>query len=91
MSETVIKEKVLNQVLEILNATQDINYNVHELRAFIQKELDDQIQTFCVECKDKKIMQDAIVHRTDSGRSMATGKCPDCGGKVNRIMERDRG
>jgi hypothetical protein len=41
LSEAVTKEKVLNQVLEILDATGDINYNVHELRAFIRGELNE--------------------------------------------------
>lgn len=89
MSETAIKEKVFNQVLEILDATSDINYNVHELRAFIRQELGDQIPTFCVKCKDKKIMKDAVIKKSDSGRRLAVGKCPDCGGRVNRILGRE--
>jgi len=38
-TEANIRAKVLNQVKEILDATTDINYNVHELRAFIRGEL----------------------------------------------------
>jgi hypothetical protein len=47
------------------------------------------INTFCVKCKDKKIMTDPKIKISDSGRRMAIGACPDCGGKVNRILGRE--
>lgn len=40
---------------------------------------------YCVYCKDKTEFTGKI-RVSDSGRRMATGKCPRCGQKVNRIL-----
>lgn len=42
---------------------------------------------YCVKCKDKREFTGKI-KTADSGRRMATGKCPKCGTKVARILGR---
>lgn len=44
------------------------------------------ITAYCVKCKEVKLMQDARIKVSDSGRQMALGFCPDCNGRVNRIL-----
>lgn len=45
-----------------------------------------QGDAYCIKCKMKKPMQNAYIKVSDSGRRMAVGECPDCGGKMNRIL-----
>lgn len=40
---------------------------------------------YCVHCK-VKVEFEGQIKVSDSGRRMAYGKCPRCGGKVNRIL-----
>lgn len=40
---------------------------------------------YCVKCKEAREFIGNI-KTSDSGRKMATGKCPVCGTKVNRIL-----
>ena len=40
---------------------------------------------YCVKCKDKREFTGKI-KTSESGRRMATGKCPKCGTKVARIL-----
>lgn len=40
---------------------------------------------YCVVCKEPREFE-GIVKTSDSGRRMATGNCPVCGAKVNRIL-----
>jgi hypothetical protein len=94
-----IKEDIALEIQDAIESNlppiDEIDYAVHAALGWavdtVRRSNGPRFDTFCVKCKGKKIMQDAIIYRTDSGRSMATGKCPDCGGKVNRIMEKDRG
>ena len=40
---------------------------------------------YCVDCKDVRELE-GEVRQSDSGRRMAHGFCPVCGGKLNRIL-----
>lgn len=42
-------------------------------------------EAYCVKCKDKVTFEGQILV-SDSGRRMAQGKCPQCSGRVNRIL-----
>lgn len=44
------------------------------------------LEAYCIMCKDKHLMVDGVIRISDSGRRMATGKCEQCGAKVNRIL-----
>ena len=48
----------------------------------------DNLDAYCVLCKEKYPMVDGVIRVSDSGRRMATGKCSQCGAKVNRILGR---
>jgi transcriptional regulator of aromatic amino acid metabolism len=50
----------------------------------------DDIETYCTKCKDKRTMVDFVIKTSDSGRRMATGKCPVCSTKVHRILGKVR-
>lgn len=44
-----------------------------------------EFTAYCVKCKEA-VTCHGKVKTSDSGRRMATGNCPDCGTKVNRIL-----
>ena len=44
-----------------------------------------EFTAYCVKCKEA-VTCNGKVKTSDSGRRMATGNCPDCGTKVNRIL-----
>ncbi len=46
----------------------------------------DDLESYCVKCKDKRTMVDFVIKTSDSGRRMAKGYCPVCGEKVYRIL-----
>lgn len=46
----------------------------------------EDLDAYCVKCKDKRRMIDFVIKTSDSGRRMAQGKCPVCNTKVNRIL-----
>ena len=41
---------------------------------------------YCVKCKEKREVTDAVVAENANGRRMAKGTCPVCGTTVVRIM-----
>ncbi len=45
-----------------------------------------EIVGYCVKCREKKTVKDAVVTTTKNGRRMGKGKCPDCGTTVNRFL-----
>lgn len=46
----------------------------------------DNIDAYCVVCKEKRWITEMKIKVSDSGRRMAQGKCNVCGTKVNRIL-----
>lgn len=42
---------------------------------------------FCALCKEKRIFAGETI-KTDSGRNLAKGSCPHCGGAMSRILGR---
>lgn len=45
-----------------------------------------EFEGYCVKCRAKRIVKDGVVSKTESGRSIAKGTCPQCGTKVTRFM-----
>ena len=43
---------------------------------------------YCVKCKEKRNFEGGI-KVADSGRRMAYGVCPECGTKMNRILDKE--
>lgn len=43
--------------------------------------------SFCIKCRES-VQFSGIIKVTDSGRRMASGNCPTCNTKVNRILGR---
>lgn len=43
---------------------------------------------YCVRCKEKRNFEGGI-KVADSGRRMAYGVCPECGTKMNRILNKE--
>ncbi len=43
-------------------------------------------EVYCVKCREKRQVTDAVVEENDKGRRFAKGTCPVCGTKVTRIM-----
>jgi hypothetical protein len=41
---------------------------------------------YCVKCREKRTITGGEVVKTESGRRMARGKCPECGTTVNRFL-----
>jgi hypothetical protein len=41
---------------------------------------------YCVKCRKKQQVKDGKVARTEKGRPMAKGVCPECGTKVTRFL-----
>ncbi len=44
-----------------------------------------KIEAYCVKCKAKKTVEDAVETATKTGKPMYKGTCPDCGTTVCRI------
>ncbi len=47
---------------------------------------DEQVEAYCVKCKEKRIMRDPTDTTTKNGRSAKTGTCPVCGTKLFRFI-----
>ncbi len=45
------------------------------------------MEAFCVKCKAKKEMEDAVKVTMKNGRPAMKGKCPDCGTSMFRILK----
>jgi hypothetical protein len=45
---------------------------------------------YCIVCKQNHTFT-GVIKTSDSGRKVAMGNCPSCGGKVNRILGKDNG
>jgi hypothetical protein len=45
---------------------------------------------YCIICKQNHTFT-GVIKISDSGRRIAQGNCPACGGKVNRILGKDNG
>ncbi|MCL7454526.1 MAG: DUF5679 domain-containing protein [Anaerolineae bacterium] len=45
-----------------------------------------QFEGYCVKCRTKRTVTDGTVVKTSKGRSMAKGKCPECGTTVTRFL-----
>lgn len=45
-------------------------------------------EVYCVKCREKRQVTDAVVEENDKGRRFAKGKCPVCGTNLNRILGR---
>ena len=45
---------------------------------------------YCITCKQNHTFT-GVIRISDSGRKMAQGNCPACGGKVNRILGKENG
>ncbi|MFH0839350.1 MAG: DUF5679 domain-containing protein [Candidatus Omnitrophota bacterium] len=46
------------------------------------------MDAYCVKCKSKKEMKDAVRVTMKNGRNAMKGKCPDCGTGVYRILNK---
>lgn len=44
------------------------------------------MEAYCVKCKSKKEMKDAVETTMKNGRKAMKGKCPTCGTGMFRIM-----
>ncbi len=45
-----------------------------------------EFEGYCVKCRKKRTVTDGTVVKTESGRRMAKGPCPECGTTVNRFL-----
>jgi NAD-dependent SIR2 family protein deacetylase len=45
----------------------------------------DDMQAYCVKCKEKREMKDAKEVTMKNGKSAMSGQCPKCGTKMFRI------
>jgi len=45
-----------------------------------------EFEGYCVKCRKKQMIKDAIEVKTAKGRPMAKGKCPECGTTVTRFL-----
>ena len=50
------------------------------------KDTTEQVEAYCVKCKEKRIMQDPTDTTTKNGRNAKTGTCPVCGTKLFRFV-----
>lgn len=48
-------------------------------------EYGDQMEAYCVKCKEKKEMKDAKEVTMKNGKKAVTGVCPSCGTKMFKI------
>lgn len=46
----------------------------------------DQLSAYCINCKEAKTTSAFQLRTTDSGRGMAFGQCPSCGGNIQRLL-----
>lgn len=46
-----------------------------------------ELTAYCVRCSDKKVMTNPVTTTFRNGRPAATGACPDCNTKLNRILK----
>lgn len=47
----------------------------------------DQVDGYCVKCKQPRTMTGVEMTRTKNGRAMAKGKCPVCGTTMTKFMK----
>jgi len=45
-----------------------------------------ELNAYCVICKETKTTSAFQLRTTDSGRGMAFGQCPSCGGNIQRLL-----
>jgi len=45
-----------------------------------------EIIGYCMKCKAKKVIQEAVLVEMKNGRKAQKGKCPDCGTGMFRIL-----
>jgi hypothetical protein len=45
-----------------------------------------ELNAYCINCKEVKVTLAFQLKTTDSGRGMAFGHCPACGGNIQRIL-----
>lgn len=41
---------------------------------------------YCVKCRQKQNVKNGVVSKTEKGRRIVKGTCPECGTKVNRFL-----
>lgn len=46
----------------------------------------EELDAYCVKCRDKRTIKKMVIKTSDSGRRMATGNCSVCNTKVTRIL-----
>ncbi len=44
------------------------------------------MEGYCLKCKDKKEMKDAVKTKMKNGREAMKGKCPSCGTGMFKIL-----
>jgi hypothetical protein len=69
-----------------LNEHHDANYLFNNCLSYGNKEPMKELSAYCVACKSVKTTSAFQLMSTDSGRGMAYGQCPSCGGKIQRIL-----
>ena len=47
---------------------------------------DIQYEAYCFKCKAKKIVQNPEIAKMKTGMNTVRGTCPDCGGKMYKIL-----
>ena len=50
------------------------------------KDTTEQVEAYCVKCKEKRIMQDPTDTTTKNGRNAKKCTCPVCGTKLFRLV-----
>lgn len=45
-----------------------------------------EFEGYCVKCREKRTVKEGNVVKTEKGRRMAKGSCPECGTTVNRFL-----
>jgi len=45
-----------------------------------------EFEGYCVKCREKRPIKEAVISKTAKGRPIAKGTCPVCGTKVTRFL-----
>jgi len=50
--------------------------------------MSDKIEAYCMKCKAKKTITEAVKVVTKNGRNAISGKCADCGCKMFKFVKK---
>jgi len=51
---------------------------------------EEKYQAYCFRCKTKRDVQNPVIKKMKTGMNAVTGTCPECGGKLYRILPKHK-